>query len=231
MNRSEVLKLLEAKRNSRGEANWKKLNKVAKLKSYGIGLTQLRKLAKQIGRDHELALELWKSDYYDAKVISLLIDEPKAITMDQVEMQADQLEGGYLAHVFSSCDATLAKTGFVVEIIDKWIKSEDPIRRSCAYGLLYETSKSKKKTAPDEDYFLDKIKYVDTTYSNEKRSVLLSMGGALIGIGKRSKSLNKAALKLAKKIGPIEFDKTGKCDPLNVEKHLTSDYLKNKLGI
>ena len=45
------------------------------LKSFGIGLTVLRKLAKQIGRDHELALQLWESDIYDAKIISLLIDE------------------------------------------------------------------------------------------------------------------------------------------------------------
>jgi len=42
--------------------------------------------------------------------------------------------------------------------------------------------------------------------------------------------LNQAAIPVAKKIGPIDFDKSGKCDPLDVTKHLTSDYIKSKFG-
>jgi len=57
----------------------------------------------------------------------------------------------------------------------------------------------------------------------------MSMAGALLGIGKRSKELNTAALKVAVKIGPIDFDPDGRCEPWDVSKHLTSDYLKNKL--
>ena len=60
----------------------------------------------------------------------------------------------------------------------------------------------------------------------------MAMGGALVGIGKLNKKLNKAALKVAKKIGPIDFNEgTGKCDPFDPVKHLTSDYLKDKLGL
>ena len=63
MKKTEVLALLRANKNERGIQNWKKLGpKKAKLKSFGIGLTQLRKLAKQIGRDHQLAQKLWDSD-------------------------------------------------------------------------------------------------------------------------------------------------------------------------
>ncbi|NND08300.1 MAG: hypothetical protein HKN87_18125 [Saprospiraceae bacterium] len=81
MNTTDVLMLLETHKNERGIANWNKLTvEEKKLKSFGIGLTQLRKLAKKIGQNRELALELWKSQYYDAKVISLLIDDPKHVT-------------------------------------------------------------------------------------------------------------------------------------------------------
>ena len=77
MTKSQVLALLKDNRNERGMENWKKQgDKPGQLKSFGIGLTQLRKLAKQIGRDRKLAGQLWKSDVYDAKVISLLIDDP-----------------------------------------------------------------------------------------------------------------------------------------------------------
>ena len=78
MNTTEVLDLLEANKNDRGIENWGKLGaNTGNLKSFGIGLTQLRKLAKQIGRDRDLAMSLWKGDVYDGKVIALLIDDPK----------------------------------------------------------------------------------------------------------------------------------------------------------
>ena len=67
--------LLDANRNQRGIDNWEKMGfQSTGLKSFGIGLTQLRKLAKQVGRDHELALKLWDSDVYDAKVIGLIMN-------------------------------------------------------------------------------------------------------------------------------------------------------------
>ena len=87
MNTKEVLELLEENQNERGIAHWNK--RPSKLTSYGIGLTQLRKLAKQIGRDHKLAQQLWKSEYYDARVVGTLIDEPKKMTREQVETHGE----------------------------------------------------------------------------------------------------------------------------------------------
>ena len=133
---SEVLDLLHAERDERGMRNWEALgSRTAGMKSCGIGLTRLRKLAKQIGRNRELSVALWTSDVYEARVIALLVDDPARITPDQAETQVEQLAGGMLAHVFASCDATLAKTSFVVELADRWVRSDDPVRRDCGYGL------------------------------------------------------------------------------------------------
>ena len=82
------------------------------------------------------------------KIVSILIDDPKTMTMEQSERQVKELEGGDLAHVFSACGAPLAKTSFVVELTDRWTKSKDSIRIPCGYGLLYEISKSKEKSTP-----------------------------------------------------------------------------------
>ena len=232
MNKSEVISLLEDHQNERGIANWNKLNSNKNnLSSFGIGLTQLRKLAKKIGRDHELAMELWASDCYDAKVIALLIDEPKKITRQQAEEQVEQLEGGYLAHVFSSCDATLAKTSFTKELADEWMISKDITRQRCGFGLLYELSKSKKKTAPDTAYFLSKIEYIESSFDKAPIPLKMAMAGALMGMGMRNIELHPVALKLAQTIGPIDFDERGKCDPFDVAKNLTSDYAKKKFGL
>ena len=229
---SEVLDYLKTHQDARGIAHWKKhAEKSGGLSNYGVGLTKLRKFAKTIGKDAQLAEKLWQSSVYEMKTIALLIDDPKKMTIEQAETQVDQLQGGYLAHVFSSCDATLAKTPFVVELADKWIASDDPTRQGCGYGFLYEVAKSKKKSAPAEAYFLNHIAIIQASYRGQSISVLLGMTGALVAIGKRSKVLNAAALNLAQSIGPIEFDPDGRCDPFDAVKHLTSDYVSQKLGL
>lgn len=232
METTDVMRLLEANRDERGIANWRKLEPDSGMTSYGIGLTQLRKLAKQIGRNRDLALELWDTDVYEARVIALLVDDPKAITREQAERQVEEVRAGGLAHVFSSCDATLAKAPFVVELADAWIRSDDPMRRSCGYGLLYEISKLPQKKAPDEAYFLEHIDRIADTIDGESSGIRLAMATALMGIGKRSAALNEAALRVARATGPIEFESpSGKCEPFDVVKHLTNERLREKLGV
>lgn len=227
-----VMTWLDSNQDPRGIKHWEEtVAETGGLRSYGIGLTRLRKYAKSVGRDAGLAAALWRSECYEAKVIALLVDDPKAITKAQAETQVEQLNGGMLAHVFSSCDATLAKAPFVKELAGEWMKSADPVRRRCGYGLLYEISKSKTKSAPDEVWFLGWIAQIDATWKQEDTRVLMAMGGALMGVGKRTKALNAAALKVARAIGPIDFDDTGKCEPMDFAKHLVTDALTRKLGL
>ncbi len=230
---SEVLDLLHTERDERGMSKWEELGSgTAGMRSYGIGLTRLRKLAKRIGRNRELALALWATDVYEARVIALLVDDPARITRDQAEKQVEELAGGMLAYVFASCDATLAKTSFAVELADRWVRSDDPVRRDCGYGLLYEASKFSSKKAPNEAFFLAHVERIADTIEAESEKVRLSMGSTLMGIGKRSAVLNRAALKVARDVGPIEFTSaSGECEPFDVVKHLTTDRLKKKLGV
>lgn len=233
MTKTQVIALLKSNQNERGIAHWKKFeSKSGGLKSFGIGLTQLRKLAKQVGRDHKLALQLWKSDIYDAKVLGLLVDDPKQVSREQAEEQVEGLSGGMLSHVFASCDATLAKTPYAFDLANEWMESDDPVRRQCGYSLLYELSKKKKVVGMDDDYLLECIEYIRDNIHDEEMWVRESMNTSLMGIGKRNKKLNQAAVKAAKAIGPVDIDygDDNSCEPLDVLKHLTSDYIKKKLG-
>jgi hypothetical protein len=110
--------------------------------------------------------------------------------------------------------------------------SKDPVRRSCGYGLVYELAKDNKDKRLTDEFFLGCVEKIGNTIAKEENGVRVGMGGALMSIGKRNKKLNAAAIKVAKAIGPIHFsDGDKKCEPMNVLKHLTSDYLRNKLGI
>ena len=232
MNASEVLALLDAERDERGIAQWQALGAATGgMRSCGIGLTRLRAIAKRIGRDRGLAQELWQSDLHEARVIALLIDDPAQITREQAERQVEELRGGMLAHVFASCDATLAKAPFAVELADAWVLSDDPVRRECGYGLLYEASKLSGKKAPGEAFFLDHIARIAERIDAESERVRLAMATALMGIGKRSATLNAAALEVARAAGPIAFTSaSGKCEPFDVTKHLDNERLRKKFA-
>jgi len=231
MNLTDVLTLVAEHKNERGITHWLKMENNSGLKSYGLGLTQLRKLAKEIGRNRPLALECWQSDYYDVKVIGLLIDDPKQITVEQAEEQVDDLGAGMLTHVFSFCDATLAKSIIAYDLVINWRNSDSIPRKKSAYGLLYELSKNKRDKRLSNEFFLNTISQINQTIDNELKSVKLSMGTALMGIGKRNLKLNKAAIEVATRIGAIDFNEgDSKCEPFDILKHLTSDYLKEKLN-
>jgi len=231
MLKKEVFALLDANRNERGMKNWEKMGfKSTGLTSYGIGLTQLRKLARTIGRNHELAAELWHSDNYDAKIIALLIDEPKKMTWEQAQRQVEELDAGMLVHVFASCDATLAKVDFVVELACEWIESNDDVRRRCGYLLLYELSKNKRNKKLDDPFFMFYINEIKSTIHDQDYRVKQCMQAALLGIGKRNKTLNTATIAAVKAIGPVSSDPNDHCEPTDIMKHLTSDYLKKKFA-
>ncbi len=225
MSKKDVIELLKA-----SSASGKAIRSAARgnTKSFGIGLTDLRKLARKIGRDHKLALELWDSDIYEARILGLLIDDPKLITREQAEEQVENLDEPIYAHVFSSCDASLSRAPFIVELAEDWIASRDKVRRRCGYGLLSEIASSKKRSAPDDEFFLG---YVDHIHKNYVDNGVVEGAYALLCIGKRNKKLNAAALKVARVIGPVEYDGDKKCDPFDIEGHLTKDHLKKRLGI
>jgi 3-methyladenine DNA glycosylase AlkD len=230
MQYADVLTLVEQNKNQRGIDSWLAMENTGGLKSFGIGLTQLRKLAKKIGRNHDLALECWQSDYYDVRVIGLLIDEPQKITREQAESQVEALEMGMLTHVFSTCDATLAKSPLAFDMAVAWRDSGHIARRKCAYGLLYEMSKNKRDKRLSDAFFLEQVTHIDQNVDNESKDIRLAMGTALMGIGKRNLALNEVCIRVAKRIGPIDFNEgDSKCDPFNVLKHLDNEPLRKKL--
>jgi 3-methyladenine DNA glycosylase AlkD len=232
MTKADVMEALKENRDARGEANWKKLgDKTGGLGSYGIGLTRLRAIAKQVGKDHDLALKLWSEKNHDAKVVGLLIDDPKKLTREQLEEQVEGVGPGMLAHAFTACGAVLPKSPIAFEAARDWMASKDPVRRDCGYGLVYELAKDKRDKRLTDEFFLGVVEKIGKTIAKEENWVRVAMGGALMSIGKRNKKLNAAAIKVAKQIGPIHFnDGDKKCEPMDVLKHLTSDYLKGKLG-
>jgi len=231
MTTKDVIQLLEKNKNERGIKNWEKLEVANQWKGYGIGLTQLRKLGKQIGRNHELALELWKMPVYEAKVLGTLIDEPKKISREQAETQIEDTNFWMLSHVFCSCDGTLAKVPYVRELTMDWTEDKTEIRRRAGYLLLYELAKNKKDKALTDAFFEKYLNLIETNLQSEENFVRDAMNNALMRIGMRNENLHKKALAIAQKIGKVKVNYGANlCEAVNVIKHLTSERVLKKFS-
>jgi len=51
--------------------------------SFGVSVPKLRTLAREVGRDHPLALQLWETGLHDARLLATMIDDPEEVTIDQ----------------------------------------------------------------------------------------------------------------------------------------------------
>ena len=112
------------------------------------------------------------------------------------------------------------------------ILAGEQLDRECGYGLIYELSKDLRKSILTDELLLECIDRVRSHFENEDTWTEMTMGSALMGIGKRNKVLNQATLDLARELGTIDFSGgKRKGEPFDVAKHLTSESLKKKLGL
>ena len=227
---SEVLAAIEALQDARGIVHWNKLG--SPLRGYGVGLTKLRKLAKEVGRDPALAAQLDQTDVYEARVIGLLIDDPKRLTRAQVEAQVDRPGFGQLTHVFASCDSTLGRSPIAREVAEAWCVLPDPLRRRCAFLLFAELSENKKDKALTDAYFLALIARVRAELQGEENYVKDAMNAFLLYVGQRNAVLNAAALEAAQAVGKVAVDYgDNSCEAPDVAKHLSGPHIRKKVGL
>jgi len=75
----EVLKKLKDKAKSDRLEGMSRYGMVAE-RRLGVSIPDMRKIAKDVGKDHRLALELWKTGILDARIVAAMIDEPAKLT-------------------------------------------------------------------------------------------------------------------------------------------------------
>lgn len=224
MTTKDVLNILEKNKDPRGIKHWEKITS-GKMDSFGIGLTKLKAISKKFGKDHRLAGELWKLNNYDAKIVSILIEDPKLVTEVQVDKQVKELNKGMFAHVF--CSMLMPKLPFLKKKVDEWTKSKDDLLRRCGYLSLYVLARTDDKL--EDKYFESFLNIIEKKLQKEENFVKDAMNGSLLSIGMRNKNLNHKSVEVAKKIGRVEVDYgDNSCEAVDCLKHLTGERVQGK---
>ncbi|MEO3944645.1 DNA alkylation repair protein [Gorillibacterium sp. CAU 1737] len=159
----------------------------------GVTLPLMRKLAKEVGRNHELALQLWNSGYHEARILATMVDNPREVTEQQLESWSGEFDSWDVCDL--TCRNLIEKTPFAIEKAMEWSSRQEEFVKRAGFVLMARISVSHKKL-PDSEFapFFEQI----IKHSEDDRNfVRKAMHWALRQIGKRNLPLNKKAVECA----------------------------------
>ena len=170
------------------------------VKSFGISAPKLHALAKEIGHNHALAEELWRTGIHDAHHLAALVDEPACVTEAQMERWARDFNSWDV--VDTCCRYLFLYTPFAWKKAIQWSKRPEEFVKRAAFSQMAYLAQHDKK-APDKK-FLGLLPIIRRAAVDERNFVRKAVNWALRQIGKRNRALNRRAIAAAKQIRALD---------------------------
>jgi 3-methyladenine DNA glycosylase AlkD len=166
-----------------------------------LGLTakDLFSLAKNIGTNQALALELWHSAIYEARLLAALIADPGQMKKSIMNSWVKDFDNWAICD--GVCMHCFRNTPYAHELAVKWIKRKSEFVRRAGCTMIATLAVHDKKSS--DSVFLQYLVVLKKYSTDERNFVKKAVNWALRQIGKRSLELNAAAIKTAKEIQKI----------------------------
>ena len=158
--------------------------------AFGVSVPELRRMAKALGADHDLALALWGTGNHEARTLASMVDDPAAVTEAQMDEWAAAFDS------WDVCDQVTSnlfdKTPFAYDKVHEWSAAEAEWVKRAAFATAAALAVHDKK-APDER-FLAILELVRREAGDGRNFVKKAVNWALRNIGKRNAALHAAAI-------------------------------------
>jgi 3-methyladenine DNA glycosylase AlkD len=191
----------------------------------GVSIPDLRRLAKELGKNHEQALDLWKSGIQEARILAAMIGEPERMTEQEMERWVKDIDSWDVCD--QVCMNLFERVPFVKKKIADWSKRDEEFVKRCAFSLIACLAWHDKTAA--DDIFIDLLPVILTGAVDERNFVKKSVSWALRHIGKRNLNLNRAALKAADDMATID-SKAARWIACDAIRELTSEAVRDRLN-
>jgi 3-methyladenine DNA glycosylase AlkD len=165
-------------------------------KAFGVSVGQIRQLGKELGKNHELALALWETGWYEARMLTAFVDEPDKVTPAQMDRWCKEFDNWAICDTL--CFHIWDRTPHAFKKIELWAKrSEEFVKRS-AFALLASVALHDKNA--DDESFTRCLPIIERAASDNRNFVKKGVSWALRGIGKRNARLKAETIVLAKRL-------------------------------
>lgn len=173
----------------------KKYN-IVSTNSLGVYHKDLKEIAKEVKQDDQLALELFDTNIYEARLLCSKIFNPKNLTEELMEKWVVTFENWEICDSF--CMGLFAKSQFAIAKIKEWTKREKEFEKRAGFVIVAAYCMADKKAR--NEVYEQFLPIIYREVEDERVYVKKAVNWALRSIGKRNIDLNKKAIAEAKKI-------------------------------
>jgi 3-methyladenine DNA glycosylase AlkD len=168
--------------------------------SLGIYHKDLKVMAKEIGQNNELAIQLFDSGIYEARILCSKVFKPKDVTEELMEHWVKTFENWEICDSF--CMALFSKSKLAHEKIIEWSLREEEFQKRAGFTTLASYCMADKTSGNEqfEQYF----EIIKREANDDRIYVKKAVNWALRSIGKRNVDLREKAIEIAYEI--LEFD-------------------------
>jgi 3-methyladenine DNA glycosylase AlkD len=165
-------------------------------RAFGIAVGDLRALGKRIGRDHALAAALWKTGWYEARMLACFVEDPAAVTPAQMDRWAKDFDSWAICD--TACFHLFDRTPHAFGRVAVWSKRTAEYEKRAAFALLASLATHDRQAG--EAPFLAGLALCRAAADDERNFVRKAVSWALRAVGQRSPALNEATLGLAREL-------------------------------
>ncbi len=189
----------------------------------GVSVPVMRKIAKECGKDHPLALDLWETGIPEAMILASMVDVPEQVTEGQMDDWVADFNSWDVCD--QVCGNLFDKTPLAWGKIPQWSEREAEFEKRAAYALIACLAWHDKKAA-DED-FVRQMPIIKAGADDGRNYVKKGVSWALRNIGKRNPHLNKIAMRTAKELLAME-SKTAQWIARDTKHDITSEATRRR---
>jgi 3-methyladenine DNA glycosylase AlkD len=162
----------------------------------GVSVANIRKIAKELGRDHDLAEALWQTGVYEARMLATFVDDPALVTPAQMDRWCKDFDNWAVCD--TACFHLFDKTPHAFAKVVHWSKRRDEFVKRAAFALLASLAGHDKKSG--DEPFLATLPLIEKAATDERNFVKKGVSWALRGVGRRNAALYAAAMPLAQRL-------------------------------
>ena len=165
-------------------------------KAFGVSVATIKQFAKTLGRDHDLAIALWKTGWTDARMLAALVGEPHRVTAAEMDAWCGDFDSWGI--VDTVCFALWDQSPLAWKKAKQWVKRKPEFEKRAGFVLMACLA-AHDKTAKDAG-FIKFLPLIEQGAGDERNFVKKSVSWALRHIGHRNAKLHAAAVKTSRRL-------------------------------
>lgn len=178
----------------------------------GVKYTYLQYFKKELGQNHSLALQLWKTQIPEIQILATMLVDQEQLSVELIEEWNKDINFYLLSDAFIG--NILSRFKGSLQLANTWVNSTEEYTLRHAFTIVFILAKE-NAFLKDKAFlaYLEKIEEIIINAPNRAKETMLY---SILNIGRRNKLLNGEAINLMERLGnqiSIDHGTTGGTTP------------------